>query len=279
MLRRTLKRWFGEPPNEAPRVEYLRPKLAAPSEYTCRLTDRRLLTPETLEISLEPTDAAPFEFLPGQYLNIVVPEDREQQLRRELRSYSIFSHPDEPGPLRLIARLIPGGRTTTWLQQLETGTAVQVVSPFGEFCLRQPAPKRLVFLATGTGLVPIRSILWELLNHDNDAPRHITLMHGLRTQQDIFGAEELQRWAQQHPGFEFITTLSQPEAGWEGATGYVTEHLQSLALSPSEAQVYLCGNGAMVDDAIAILNERGLSRQSGRIVCEKFFDSPTRQLT
>ena len=106
----------------------------------------------------------------------------------------------------------------------------------------------------------------EVHNHD------ITLLFGVRNEVDLFEQGELQRWEERFERFNFVPTLSRPEPGWTGATGRVTEHLNAMELPSDDIQVYLCGNGAMIQDAIALLEARGIDRRSRRIVLEKYFD-------
>jgi NAD(P)H-flavin reductase len=106
----------------------------------------------------------------------------------------------------------------------------------------------------------------EIHNHDT------TLLFGVRHQEDLFELAELERWSQRFERFTFVPTLSQPEATWTGATGRVTEHLSSMDLPSEDVQVYLCGNGAMIQDAVALLESRGIDRKTRRIVLEKYFD-------
>ncbi|HIA03580.1 MAG TPA: hypothetical protein EYN66_17015, partial [Myxococcales bacterium] len=215
----------------------------------------------------------------GQYLNLVLPEDKESGLRRELRSYSLFSHPKDDGPLRIIAKLISGGRSSEWLHQLSEGDPISVVAPLGSFHLKRPLHTHLYFVVTGTGVVPIRAMLRELIETGAIQNRSVTLLWGLRTEDDLFGREEYRDWASQHTGFEQIVTLSGADETWSGTRGRVTDYLKAQPINIDDSQVYLCGNGAMVDEVIELLDSQGLPRRSGRVFCEKFFDSPRTQQT
>ena len=71
--------------------------------------------------------------------------------------------------------------------------------------------------------------------------------------------------------FTFVPTLSRPGEGWTGARGRVTAHLAEADLPVDDMQMYLCGNGAMIDDVVAMMEARGLDRRTRRIVYEKYF--------
>jgi CDP-4-dehydro-6-deoxyglucose reductase len=250
--------------------------LAATDLFDGTVAHRRHLTPDTLELGVALPDGADLDYAPGQYLNLVLPEGREPGMRRELRSYSIFSHPAEEGPLRIIAKLIPDGRATTWLSALEPGAPVSFEAPIGSFTLRRPLLGQLAFIATGTGVVPLRSMIYELIEERGINSGNVTLLHGVRTESDLFHVDEFRQWESDFSTFNYVPTLSQAHDDWDGACGWVTEHLGMFSLFPEKLQVYLCGNGAMVDDAIQAFDQKGVSRQSGRVYCEKFFDSSKR---
>ncbi len=269
MLRRYLKKLL-RPPAEPARFEPSPQTLDPPMDRHGTVAYRRLLTPNTLELGITLDSAT---FVPGQYLNVVLPEDKPGGQRREVRSYSIFSHPSEDGPIRLIARLIEGGRATTWLSGLSAGDPISVVLPLGTFHLRPPLHSKLFFVATGTGIVPIRSMICDLIETGAVARHDITLFWGLRSEDDLFGQEEYLRWASEHARFDVVITLSRAGQSWTGRRGRVTQALADKRVPNSDSQVYLCGNGAMVDAVIELLDRQGLPRGTGRIFCEKFFDS------
>jgi len=230
------------------------------------------LTPETLKLGFEPTGASLFPFIPGQYVSLVLEAEPERDLRRELRPYSLWGHPDEFEYAVTIVRMVEGGRATSWLRDIEVGAPLKMVGPLGSFFLRRPLHKNLIFVATGTGLVPLRSMLKDLVASGEIHNHDITLLFGVRSESDLFELVELTRWAERFDRFHFVPTLSRPGDSWSGATGRVTAHLDKMDLPTDDVQVYLCGNGAMIQDAVALLEARGLDRRSRRIVLEKYFD-------
>ena len=258
--------------SEPQRFEFVRPPLTRPKEVAATVVFKEWLTPSTLRIGFEPTGTSLFPFTAGQYVSLVLEEDDERGLRRELRPYSLWGHPDEFEYAVTIVRMIEGGRATSWLRNIEVGSPVSMVGPLGSFFLRRPLHSTLWFVATGTGLVPLRSMIKDLVStgevHDHD----IKLLFGVRHEEDLFEVGELKRWSERFERFEFIPTLSRPGESWQGARGRVTEHLSNWHLPVEDIQVYLCGNGAMINDAIELLEERGLDRRSRRIVHERYFD-------
>jgi len=126
--------------------------------------------------------------------------------------------------------------------------------------------RELLFVATGTGIAPIRSML--LANLERPNPRPATLFWGLRSQRDLYYQEELAELARREPKFTYFTTLSRPAPGWTGETGRVTRLVEERIASVKHLAVYLCGNSGMIKDVTAIIQRKGLCP----IHREKYYD-------
>ena len=101
-----------------------------------------------------------------------------------------------------------------------------------------------------------------------EGERSVTLFWGLRSQRDLYWQEELTALAADHPNFSFVTTLSRPDPGWEGASGRVTALIDAQVSSVGNLAVYLCGGSGMIKDVTARLNAKGLCP----IYREKYYD-------
>ncbi|MCO4770979.1 MAG: hypothetical protein KDA24_13175 [Deltaproteobacteria bacterium] len=245
-----------------------------PAEYDARVVHSEWVTPDTLKIAFEPVGAAMFPFHPGQYVSIVLPEDADKGLKKDLRPYSMWNHPDEFEYVVTIAKMVDDGRCTSWLKTLNEGDPLKILGPLGAFYLRRPLHKRLYFVATGTGVVPLRAMVKDLISTGEIHDRDVTLLFGVRTEADLFGMAEFERWAKEFPRFEFIPTLSRSADGdgWQGARGRVTKHLAEWDFPVEDMQIYFCGNGQMIKDGIEIMEGKGLGKRTRRIVFEKYFD-------
>ena len=114
--------------------------------------------------------------------------------------------------------------------------------------------KDLLFVATGTGVVPFRAMARAELAHDR--PRTVTLVWGLRHEEDLYYQDEFAALAATHSRFRPITTLSRPSEHWTGARGRVQRVLSQCVQSVENLDVYICGNSAMIADVTSLL--RGL---------------------
>ncbi len=254
------------------RFAFERLPVIRPSEYDARVVHSEWVAEGTLKIAFEPVGAAMFPFHPGQYVSIVLPEEPDKGLKKDLRPYSMWNHPDEFEYVVTVAKMVDDGRCTSWLQTLKEGDPLRILGPLGAFYLRRPLHESLYFVATGTGVVPLRAMIKDLISTGEIHDRDVTLLFGVRTEDDLFGVPEFERWAKEFPRFRFLPTLSRAGDGWTGATGRVTAHLEEWDFPIDAMQIYLCGNGQMIKDAIAIMEDKGLSKRTKRIVFEKYFD-------
>lgn len=258
--------------SEIEKFKFDRPTMTRPHPIRARLTASEWVANETLKLAFEPVDEAMFDFLPGQYVSIMLDAVEAQGLKKDVRAYSMWNHPSEERQVVTIVKMVDGGRCSQWLKTLQPGDELTFLAPVGAFWLRRPLHSTLIFVATGTGLVPLRSMLRDMEEKGEFEGRKVTLLFGVRHADDLFAVDELNAMATRLPDFTFVPTLSRPGPDWTGACGYVTAHLADLDFPVDDMQVYLCGNGGMIDDVLALCEQRGLSLKTRRIVLEKYFD-------
>jgi NAD(P)H-flavin reductase len=224
----------------------------------------RMLTHDVRELDLTLVEPATIAFKPGQFVSFEVPKAGAPA--PVTRPYSIVSSPSRADRVTLLLNLVPGGPGSTYLFGLCEGDRTRFKGPAGSFHLRDDGGRDHLFVATGTGIAPIRSMIDAQL--ERQSAQAVTLFWGLRSQRDLYYQDELADLARVHPGFSCITTLSRPEPGWIGATGRVTKLVEERVLSVANLAVYLCGNGGMIRDVTTILQGRGLCP----IYREKYYD-------
>lgn len=214
----------------------------------------RDLTHDVREIDLRLGEPPAIGFKAGQFLSFEV--GRDALNRTIVRPYSIASPPSQGERVLLVLNLVQGGPGSTYLFGLRVGDETQFKGPTGAFYLRDDPARDLLFVATGTGIAPLRSMLYAL--SERGFPRPVTLYWGLRSQRDLYYQDELEALARAHPNFSFITTLSRPEDGWTSERGRVTPLVEARIASVQNLAVYLCGNEGMIKDVTAVLQKKGL---------------------
>ena len=232
--------------------------------YTASVSRVRDLTHDVRELEMVLVEPKDLSFKPGQFISFEVP--REGFPAPVMRPYSIASPPAQQGRVTLVFNLVPNGPGSSYLFSLREGDRTTFKGPAGSFYLKDDGTRDLLFVATGTGIAPIRSMILAQL--ERRTSQAVTLFWGLRSQRDLYYQEEFQSLARQHPSFFFVTTLSKPEAGWTGVTGRVTALVQDRITSVRNLAAYLCGNGGMIQEVTALVQACGLCP----IHKEKYYD-------
>jgi len=220
--------------------------------FTAQVGEIENLTHDVRVIRLELIHPPQIRFQAGQFVSFEVPKPG---LPFPLtRPYSIASAPSNPYVIDLLLNLVPGGPGSTFLFSLQSGDPVTFRGPAGTFVLREYPDRRLLFVATGTGIAPIRSMLHARL----PSPTPITLIWGLRHEHDVYYQHELAELGAQFPEFSYTITLSQPSSSWAGAVGRVQSHLESHIAAVDDLAVYVCGSKAMITSVIEQIRSRGM---------------------
>ena len=220
--------------------------------FSARLTAVRDLTYDVRQITLTLLDPPDMRFIAGQFVSFEV--DRPGFKSPGTRPYSIASPPHQHATIELVLNRVPGGPGSGYLFGLSEGDMTTFTGPVGSFTLHEN-PRDILFVATGTGIAPIRSMLWTLAH--GGSTRNIRLLWGLRSERDLYYQDELEELAGRLPHFSFTTTLSQPGPEWRGHVGRVTPLVETIP-SVANLEVYLCGNGGMIKDVRSIIRQKGL---------------------
>lgn len=198
-----------------------------------------------------------FPFKPGQYLQIEVPGIEEA------RAYSIASKNTDLYHPEVIIRFVPGGVATKFVHKaLMVGDKIKITGPFGDFFLQEDSKRPMIMIAGGSGMAPIRSILFKLM--DQGFKRKGTYFFGARTKKDLFYTEELFEISKKYPNFTYIPALSTPlpEDNWDLDEGLITEVVSRHTDDLSEHEAYLCGSPGMIDASIKVLLEKGMKEEN-----------------
>jgi propane monooxygenase reductase subunit len=204
------------------------------------------LTSDIRRLHLKVLDDEPFEFKPGQYVDIRIPGDEQHH-----RSFSMAN--TNAGELEFMIKLYPGGRFSGLLAEdaIKVGDELDVTGPYGVFTLRASSPRRLLFIGGGAGMAPILSLLRSLSASQSE--RDAIYYNGARTEADLFHLEELEALPAR-----FVPALSEDANGWAGETGLITDVIERLEDDIAEVDAYVCGPPPMVEAAIALLEAKGV---------------------
>lgn len=232
-------------------VEDLAVKLPKPQVTPCKINNITVLTPNIVEVVLRLPPKVDFQFLAGQYIDII--------RNGQKRSYSISHSQCEGNELRLFIRNYEGGLFSQyWFNEAKPNDLLRMEGPLGTFFYRNnPNCEEIVLIATGTGIAPIKAILNQWQQQPEQVKgKKIWLLWGGRKKEDLFWQPKTTL-----PNFTYIPVLSREEQ-WQGAKGYVQEIALQQPILWQKAQVYACGSEVMIQSAQKLLSEQGLKEEN-----------------
>ena len=228
---------------------------------TARLLASRPLTSFTKHLEFEMQGIPRFGFVPGQWLSLKHTKSDGEEITR---AYSIASPPAENGHFALCLNRVQDGFMSNFLCDMNQGDEISCQGPFGDFILRPPM-RDTIFIATGTGVAPFRSMLhWLLADPSRHENKELWLLFGSRTEQDIYYHREFLELASAHGNFHYLPTLSRSGPNWQGLRGYVQEQVPGIVTGRAEMHAYICGLDKMIKANRELLKSLGWDRKSIR---------------
>jgi len=235
--------------------------VAAFQTHIAQLVSSASLTKLTKHLEFEMPGMRRFGFVAGQWLSFKQVRPDGEELTR---AYSIASPPGEDPRFALCLNRVQDGFMSNFLCDMKEGDEIRCQGPFGDFILRPPM-RDTIFIATGTGVAPFRSMLhWLLADESRHLGKQLWLLFGSRSEEDIYYHYEFQRLAGQHSNFHYLPTLSRGAADWQGLRGYVQEHVAGIGQNRPDMRAYICGLDKMVRANRELLTSIGWDRTSIR---------------
>ncbi|MBW7944763.1 hypothetical protein H3C70_05200 [Patescibacteria group bacterium] len=233
-----------------------------PQLYTAKLADKIILNPKFTQYRFELVEPNRMNFAAGQYVSIPVDTVGHR------RSYSICSAPDNDHGFELFVEFVENGLGTQYLDKLKFGDTIQCLAPMGQFVVQSDDPSiPLCLVASGSGVAPLRSMLYDQLQRHGNA-RRMTLFWGLRHEADMCWTEDLKELVANFPNVTFHPVISRAMDEWPLCRGRVTDCL-SIHDVDLTAEYYICGNQQMILDTMEVLKKRGVPET--KLFHEKFY--------
>jgi CDP-4-dehydro-6-deoxyglucose reductase, E3 len=223
----------------------------------CRIERLKLLAPDVMQVWLRLPVVETLQFLPGQYLDILLDGGRR-------RSFSIASPPHDSELIELHVRRAPGGDFTERLfQEMNAGALLRIEGPVGQFTCR-PGSNPILMVAGGTGFAPLKSMLRHILENGTaiDSARDIHLYWGARREPDVYEEALVLDWTRKYSRFQFTAVLSESsDTGGEShrRQGWVHEAVLTDHPDLSTFEVYAAGPPAMIEAIRASFPRSGLA--------------------
>ena len=208
----------------------------------CRVQQLTRAADDVMIVRLKLPANERLQFLPGQYIDFLLKGG-------ERRSFSMANPPHADELVELHIRHVAGGNFTDHVfGKMKERDILRFEGPLGTFFLREDSAKPIVFVASGTGFAPIKSIIEHALHKGISRP--ITLYWGGRRPADLYLHALAAGWAAQG-ALKYVPVISDalPQDAWAGRAGFVHRAVMQDFPDLSGHQVYACGVPIMVDAA------------------------------
>lgn len=217
----------------------------------CRVVGKEQLNHDVVRLYLKLPDNQRLQFFAGQYLDFILRDGRK-------RAFSIANAPHDDDLIELHVRHVPGGEFTDFVfDSMKEKTILRIQAPLGTFILREDSERPIVLMGGGTGFAPIKGMIEHAFHVGIDRPMH--LYWGARARRDIYLPDLPLEWMREHPSLTYTPVLSEPDADWEGRTGFVHEAVVADHPDMMGFDVYMSGPPVMVEAGRAAFEARGLT--------------------
>ncbi len=199
-----------------------------------------------------------FNFKPGQFVIMHIPHEG----KTVKRAYSIASAPHEKGILEFCIQKLEGGIASNFFWNVKEHTKLTFGGPHGTFYLKEPLDYEPVFMPTGTGVAPFRSMIKHLLHINYTKP--IWLLFGTRYEHSLLYESEFRKFSKLRRNFKYIPTVSRAKE-WSGERGHVQDtfakYFPNVPEDTANKQIYLCGWDKVVKAVSTDLADKGIPQE------------------
>jgi len=220
-------------------------------DFEAEVVENKACTHDIHMIKLKLQEPESIEYASGQFFEFDIPG------LEDTRAYSLANKYSDGNILEFHIKRVPEGKGSNYMCDLQAGDAVTGSGPYGnmQLCNRD---KDLIFIAGGSGMAPIKSLLEEVFSDYFE--KEVWFFYGARSKKDLYLVEEWMELAKQHPNFHFVPALSQPEPSdeWDGETGFIADVISRNLESMSNMDAYLCGPPIMIETACDALYKGGV---------------------
>ena len=212
-------------------------------------------------LKITPENGEIFKYQPGQYIYLTI---FGKYVSKEPHPFTIASSPTQK---QLILTIKESGDYTSNIGTVEIGDKAYIDGPYGIFKPLESEAEEIVFIAGGVGITPFLSALRFIRDNNDNESRNITLIWGIRIQEEMILESEFEEFKKKIPNFTMIHVLSEDD-DWAGECGFVDrDRLDRYAAceDPDEAKqkkdYYICGPKEMSDKVIPTLRLMGVSKK------------------
>lgn len=247
-------------------------------DLIARVLSVRRATPSA-QIVRVTLDGSAFSYVAGQTA-MLAPAGSGQRT-----PYSIASAPEETaadGILEFLIKHDAAGRWGAELEPLRRGARLAIGGPFGSFTFPEsPRETRFLFIAGGTGIAPLRSMMRHVLSRQQAAGKRaqaaghraqaagnrqqVSVLYSARTPRDFAYGAELRRLARRGEIGLVLTATRELTPRWRGKRGRIVPGELALLVDDAATLCFVCGPASMMADVPLMLQELGIDRSRIRV--------------
>lgn len=201
-------------------------------------------------VGVETRNRTPFFFSAGQHVKLGLASEPGVLSG----PYSIASPPDESGRFDVLMNLVLHATNSPY-EAFKEGVEVQFKGPKGKFFFSTLPGRRAVFVAGGTGIAPLRSMILDESRRGFGGA--VLLVLAARRRDHLYFVEDWERIQRESAWFKYVGILSEPDANWKGLIGFPMDHADLVVGDPVVTDYYLCGPPEMVKRMKDLLSSRG----------------------
>ncbi len=193
-----------------------------------------------------------FGHQPGQFIEVSIFGKGEAPI-------SISSPPTRTDHLEICVRR--AGLLTNALFELGKGSRLYIRGPYGRgFPVETLKGKKLLFVAGGLGLAPLRSLLLYVLDRRKEFD-DLILMYGTNNPDNVLFKYELLSFFDRKDIKYYYSVDRDQEGIWKQYVGLVTGLFDRATLSPADTYAVLCGPPIMYRFVVQKLLQLGFPKE------------------
>ncbi len=220
-------------------------------DFEAEVIENKQCTHDIHMIKLKLLDPIDIPYASGQFFEFEIPG------LDDTRAYSLASKYEEGQILEFHIKRINEGKGSNYMCDLQAGDRVIGSGPYGKMQLRD-RNRDLIFVAGGSGMAPIKSLLEELFSETFE--KDAWFFYGARAKKDLYFLDEWMELEKKHSNFHFIPALSQlePDDEWDGEVGFIADVVSRMLENMSNMHAYLCGPPIMIETTCDALYKGGV---------------------
>jgi NAD(P)H-flavin reductase len=198
-------------------------------------------------------DDGPFDFLPGQFVEISIAGIGEAPL-------TISSSPTQTDGFEIVVRKI--GNVSGAIHNLRQGSKLGIRGPLGKgiYPVEETRGRNVVFICGGIGLVPQRSFINYVLHQRGDYG-DVAILQGTKSYDLRLFSDEIEQWSRRGD-VQMLETLDEGHPSWQGHVGVVTKLIRKVETDLKSAKILVCGPPVMYKFVLMALEEHDVPHRN-----------------